>query len=84
MAEGVFTDLRISGMFWTQNLKPLAVSFALGIVHVAEKSGCPVEKTHGEILLIKPAELLKIALHFGRIYFSYPSILVGYMEPKEV
>lgn len=29
-------------MFWTQNLKPLTVGFALGVVHVTEESGCSV------------------------------------------
>lgn len=36
-------------MFWTQNLKPLAIGFALGVVHVTEKSGCPVGKTIVEV-----------------------------------
>lgn len=38
-----FSDLWISGMFWTQNLKPLAIGFALRVVHVTEESGCSVE-----------------------------------------
>lgn len=32
-------------MFWTQNLKPLAVGFALGVVNVAEESGRSAEGT---------------------------------------
>lgn len=36
-------------MFWTQNLKPLAIGFALGVVHVTEKSGCSVGKTIVEV-----------------------------------
>lgn len=30
-------------MFWTQNLKSLAVGFALGVVNVAEESGRAAE-----------------------------------------
>lgn len=33
--------LGVSGMFWTQNLKPLAVGFTLRIIHITEESCCP-------------------------------------------
>lgn len=68
-------------MFWTQNLKPLTIRFALGIVHITEESGCSVEKKKN---VSKATEVGKVAVHFEKISFSYPSILVGYMEPKEV
>lgn len=38
MLHRIIADLWISGMLWTQNLKSFTVGFALGIVHIAEKS----------------------------------------------
>lgn len=38
MVQGIIADLRIPGMFWTQDLKSFTVCFALGIVHITEKS----------------------------------------------
>lgn len=43
MLHKTVADLWISGMFRTQDLKSFTVGFALGIVHVAEKS-CGSEK----------------------------------------
>lgn len=67
-------------MFWTQNLKPLAIGFALRVVHVTEKSGCSVGKT---IVEVDSDELL-FRTFVNQSSSSHPSILVGYMEPKEV
>ena len=69
-------------MFWTQNLKPLTICFALGIVHIAEEPGCSVEQK--KTLLVKASELNKIVINVQIISVTYPSILVGYMDPKEV
>lgn len=68
-------------MFWTQNLKPLTICFALRIVHIAEEPGCSVEQ---KTLLVKVGELSKIVINVQGISVSHPSILVGYMDPKEV
>lgn len=38
MVSGAVADLWIPGMFWTQDLKSFTVCFALGIVHITEKS----------------------------------------------
>lgn len=51
------TDLRISGMFWTQNLKPLTICFALGVVHITEEPGCSVGKNTSFILDCKLKQL---------------------------
>lgn len=77
-----FPDLWISGMFWTQNLKPLTIGFTLGVVHVTEESGCSVRKK-------KNWSRLRWIYHRTFVNqscssSSHPSILVGYIEPKEV
>lgn len=41
---GPRTNLWVSGMFWTQNLQPLAVGFTLRVVDVAEEAGRPARQ----------------------------------------
>lgn len=75
-------------MFRTQDLKSLTVRFALGVVHIAEESGGSKnrkkKKKKSLRLQVEAIELRKIAEQAFWTSFSYPSILVGYMEPKDV
>lgn len=45
-------------MFWTQNLKSLAVSLALGIVNITEESGCPVGGKRESVKQLNRGKLL--------------------------
>ena len=72
-------DLWIPGMFRTQNLEPLTISFALGIVHVTEESGCSVGKNYWS-----RSRWIYHRVYVNQSTSSHPSILVGYMEPNEV
>lgn len=42
----IITDLWVPGMLWAQDLKPLAVGLALGVVHIAEESCCSENKKY--------------------------------------
>lgn len=75
-------------MFWTQDLKSLTVRFALGVVHITEESGGSKKgkkkKKKSLRLQVEATEQKKTAVQAFWTSFSYPSILVGYMEPKDV
>lgn len=85
MVQGTIADLGIPGMFWTQDLKSFTVCFALGIVHITEKSGgSEMEDKCSGFKLKSLRREKKESCHTSILEFSYPSILVGYMDPKDV
>lgn len=49
----IITDLWVPGMLWAQDLKPLAVGLALGIVHIAEQSCCSEKTKSTQNTLVK-------------------------------
>lgn len=83
MVQGIIADLRIPGMFWTQDLKSFTVCFALGIVHITEKSSGSENKEKCSGFKLKSLRGWG-SCHTSILDFSYPSILVGYMDPKDV
>lgn len=56
MVSGAVSDLWIPGMFWTQDLKSFTVCFALGIVHITEKSSGSEREEKGFTLYVEVTE----------------------------